>query len=49
MYVFNGCSDLNSITYEGTQEQWNTITKGSDWNYSAPATYVQCTDGQVTL
>jgi hypothetical protein len=47
--AFSGCSSLNSITYEGTQEQWNTVTKGGDWKYNVPATYVQCSDGQVTL
>jgi hypothetical protein len=47
--AFDNCSSLTSITYEGTQEQWNSITKGSAWNYNAPATYVQCSDGQVTL
>jgi hypothetical protein len=47
--AFYDCSDLNSITYEGTQEQWNAVSKGSDWNYNVPATYVQCTDGKVTL
>jgi hypothetical protein len=40
---------LTSITYEGTQEQWNSITKGIDWNYLVLATYVQCSDGQVAL
>ena len=48
-YAFSDCSSLTSITYEGTQEQWNAITKGNNWNGLVPATYVQCTDGQVTL
>ena len=48
-YVFFGCSGLNSITYEGTKAQWNGIAKGVDWKSGVPATYVQCTDGQVTL
>ena len=47
--AFFRCSSLSYITYEGTQEQWNAITKGSYWNYNVPATYVQCTDGQVAL
>jgi hypothetical protein len=47
--AFNGCSGLNSITYEGTQEQWNVVSKGTNWKYKVPATYVQCTDGKVTL
>ena len=47
--MFYDCSGLNSIIYEGTSTQWNAITKGTNWNYKVPATYVQCTDGQVTL
>jgi hypothetical protein len=48
-WVFTECSGLNYITYEGTTEQWNTITKGDYWEFNVPATYVQCSDGQVTL
>ena len=48
-YAFRDCSGLTSITYEGTQAQWNAITKGYRWNLNVPATYIQCTDGQVTL
>ena len=48
-YPFINCSSLTSITFEGTMEEWNSITKGSNWSSSVPATYVQCTDGQVTL
>lgn len=47
--AFYHCSILNSITFEGTIEQWNYITKGKNWNSNVPATYVQCSDGQVTL
>lgn len=44
--AFYGCSALGSIEYEGTKEQWNTVTKGEDWNYNVPATDVQCTVDQ---
>ena len=47
--TFYNCIGLTSITYEGTQEQWNAITKGSNWNDNTSATYVQCSDGQVAL
>ena len=30
--AFLGCSSLENIYYKGTEEQWNAITKGSDWN-----------------
>ncbi len=49
IYAFAGCTSLNSITFEGTTEEWNSITKEISWNSGAPATYVQCSDGQVTL
>lgn len=49
------CIKLENINYTGTTAQWKAITKqgGSShqygWNYNVPATYVQCTDGQVAL
>lgn len=30
--AFSGCESLANIYYKGTEEQWNAITKGSDWN-----------------
>ena len=32
-YAFSGCTGLRTIYYKGTEKQWNTITKGSYWNY----------------
>lgn len=43
------CRKLNNIIFKGTVEQWNAISLGEDWNLNVPATYVQCTDGQVAL
>lgn len=45
---FMACESLTSITFEGTVEQWNAISKDPSWNL-VPATYVQCSDGQVAL
>ena len=47
--AFGGCESLTSITFDGTMEEWGSITKGTYWNYNIQATYVQCSDGQVTL
>lgn len=47
--AFENCSKLTEIVFEGTMEQWNAITKGSNWNTNVPATYVQCSDGQAAL
>lgn len=49
MLAFADCRTLNSITYTGTMAQWSAVSKGMDWRYKVPATYVQCSDGQVTL
>ena len=46
--AFYGCSSLTSITFNGSMEQWNAVIKGYNWN-NVNATYVQCTNGQVTL
>jgi len=32
-YAFELCTKLETINYTGTQEQWNAITKKTDWNY----------------
>jgi hypothetical protein len=47
--IFYNCESLTDITFKGTTAQWIDLTQGVDWIYGAPATYVQCSDGQVTL
>ena len=47
--VFYGCSSLTNITFNGTKAEWSSISKSSYWISNAPATYVQCTDGQVAI
>ena len=32
-YAFRDCKSLKTINYTGTEEQWNAISKGTDWNY----------------
>ena len=49
MLAFAYCYELNSITFEGTVTQWNSIYLDYDWNYGAPAKYVQCSGGDVPL
>lgn len=48
-YAFYNCISLANINYLGTVEQWNQISLGTDWNSGIPATYIQCSNGQVTL
>ena len=33
-YAFDYCRNLTSIKYRGTEEQWNAIIKGSNWDYN---------------
>lgn len=47
--AFYGCRSLTSMTFEGTVDQWNAITKGTNWNNNVPATEVICSDGVVPL
>jgi len=46
--AFKSCSRLTSITFNGTVEQWNAISKGSDWNESTGKYTVYCTDGNIS-
>ena len=32
-WAFDGCSKLKTINYTGTEEQWNAISKGTDWKF----------------
>ena len=46
--AFWWCGSLTNITYNGTQSQWNSINKNSNWNDSSKKT-ITCTDGVITL
>ena len=46
---FAGCTNLTTLTYEGTQEEWNNIGKDTRWLLNASITTIICTDGQITL
>ena len=47
--AFRDCTGLTSISYTGTIEQYNAITKGESWHYNVPATVVHCTDGDAPI
>ena len=36
--AFLDCTSLSSIYYKGTKAQWDSITKGDDWNKNVPNT-----------
>lgn len=51
-YSIISCDKLKEITYLGTVEQWNAITKGSSW--AIPYAFggsltIHCLDGDVTV
>ena len=48
--AFGYCSRLTKITFRGTVAELNKI-ENFDWafSYDVPATYIQCTDGQVQI
>lgn len=47
--AFSDCGNLTEITFNGTQEQWNAITKDQYWNDYSSITTIHCTDGDITL
>jgi hypothetical protein len=47
--AFSNCTGLTNITFKGTEDEWNAIAKGSNWNYKVPAAEVICSDGVVKL
>ena len=43
-FIFDSSAIIESITYRGTVEQWNAISKGSYWNYHISDCIIYCTD-----
>ena len=48
-FAFTGCSSLTNITYNGTQEQWNRISKNSLWKNNSAIKAITCTDGVIQI
>lgn len=38
--AFKDCTSLKTINFKGTEDQWNAISKGIDWNKSCPSDMV---------
>lgn len=48
--IFYDCENLEKIVYEGTVEEWNSITKVDGWIKNCPlVTEVICSDGKVNV
>lgn len=46
-FAFDGCTSLTNITYSGTISQWNSISKGYNWNSNTGNYIVHCTNGDI--
>ncbi len=49
IYTFSRCSSLTNITYNGTQSQWNKISKKSTWKDNSAIKTITCTDGVIQI
>ena len=47
--AFFECTMLKTVNYNGSIEEWNSIYKGTDWNYHTGFTVVHCSDGDVNI
>ena len=48
-FVFDGCENLTSITFEGTQEEWYNIEFDADWKGDSTLSEIICVDGTINL
>ena len=48
-YAFASCSSLTNITYNGTQSQWNKISKNTRWKDYSSIKTITCTDGVIQI
>ena len=46
--AFNGCNQLTEIHFQGTMNQWNSISKGAHWDAFTPSYTVICSDGSLS-
>lgn len=47
-YAFYYCTELTSITFNGTKAQWKAIDKSNNWNFNTGNYIVHCTDGDIS-
>lgn len=45
--AFQNCIGLKRITYQGTKEQWNAVSKASHWDSNTGSYTVYCIDGDI--
>ena len=42
-FTFSGCTELTSVTYQGTKIQWDEL-----YGYVGSGVTIHCTDGDIT-
>jgi len=47
-YALYNCQSLESISYNGTVAEWNSINKGENWDLNTGNYTVYCTDGEIS-
>ena len=47
--AFLECESLSEVNYNGTVEQWNSLSKGLYWIDDSAVTKIICSDGTVTV
>lgn len=47
--AFSYCTSLGSISFGGTREQWNGVSKGYYWYYSTISCVITCSDGELSV
>ncbi|MGN0797078.1 MAG: hypothetical protein ACI4M5_02625, partial [Christensenellales bacterium] len=46
--IIGDCTDLTTINYQGTMEQWRAIEKNSFWEQNNSVDFaIHCTDGDI--
>ena len=46
--AFDSCTNLTEIHYDGTIEQWQSISLGSGWDNNSGEYTIYCTDGEIS-
>lgn len=47
--IFRNCPKLTTITFLGTMAEWEAEDKGKYWNEGSSISYIQCTDGTLSI
>ena len=45
-FAFSHCSELDTVCYEGSMNDWNKVIKEEYWNNESHRFVVKCSDGE---